>query len=42
MSGSGAPVRALPDTSYFLPVFGIAVQGLEPGSLLELLGGGAR
>ncbi len=29
-------MRALLDTSYFLPVFGIAVMGLEPESLLEL------
>ena len=36
MSGSGAPVRALLDTTYFLPAFGIAVRCLEPGSLLEL------
>jgi len=29
-------VRALLDTTYFLPVFGVAVEGLEPGVLLEL------
>ena len=30
------PVRALLDTSYFLPVFGAAVEGLEPSGLLAI------
>ncbi|BES80480.1 PIN domain-containing protein [Pyrodictium abyssi] len=30
------PVRALLDTSYFLPVFGVAVEGLEPSDLLAI------